>query len=282
MATVATVMAGAGVYGLDVRGLGDVSRYADAPAPGSPVLAVRQRVGPAPAGAESQVSKDRAVIALIEDGLLDISRDPLAASFVTSRPLSSDELLHPWLVPAAATANAWLGRRVLHGGLVSKKDRALAIIGDKEAGKSTLLAWLALEAGLTVLCDDLVVLDGDTVFRGPQCIDLRPPSLAYLPAAAGATLVRDGTRLRLPLPRPPATATFVGFVVLEWGATTAIHAVPPAQHLPNILPHAFTEGIPAGVAGVLGFARYRMWRLTRPRDGNSLADSALLIADMLG
>lgn len=274
-------MAGAGVYGLDVVGLGDVSRYAGTPLPGSPLLAVRQRVGFVPADAEAGIDADRAVIPLIENGLLDISREPAVASFVTSRPLSAEELLHPWLVPAAATVNAWHGRRVLHGGLVGDGKRAVAVVGDKEAGKSTLLAWLAFEAGLAVMCDDLVALDGDMVFSGPRCIDLRPSSLPHLPAVAGAALVRDGTRLRLPLPETAATAELIGFVVLEWSAESALYPVPAAEHLPNILPHAFTEGVPAGINGVLGFARYRMWRLTRPRDWDSLSASAALITELL-
>lgn len=277
-------MAGAGVYGLDVVGLGDVSRYAGTPLPGSPVLTVQQRIGAPPPDAEGRINDDRAVIPLIENGLLEISRAPAIASFVTSRQLSPEELLHPWLVPAAATVNAWHGRRVLHGGLVGDGKCALGLIGDKEAGKSTLLAWLAFEAGLAVMCDDLVVLDDDTVFCGPRCIDLRPSSVPYLPDVVGATLVRDDTRLRLPLPEMPATAQLSGFVVLEWSERTErteLCAVSAADRLPNILPHAFTEGIPAGVAGVLGFAQYRMWRLRRPRSWSSLAASATLLRELL-
>ena len=273
---------GAGVYGLAVTGLGDVSQYADAPAPGSPALAVRQQVGAVRADVVSTLSGEQAVIPLIENGLLEITRAPAVATFTLPRKLSDDEMLHPWLVPAAATTNAWHGRRVLHGGLVSNGTRALGIVGDKEAGKSTLLAWLAFEAGLSVMCDDLIVVDGDTVFAGPRCIDLRPGSVDHLPDVVGATLVREGTRLRLPLPSGPATAQLVGLAVLEWSADTGVRPVPASARLPHILPHAFTEGVPAGLEGVLGFARYRMWRLARPRDWSSLAASAQLIRELLG
>jgi hypothetical protein len=197
------------------------------------------------------------------------------------RTLSPEELLHPWLVPAAATVSAWHGRRVLHGGLVSDGKNALAIVGDKEGGKSTLLAWLALEAGLMVMCDDLVVFDGDVVFAGPRCIDLRPTSVPHLPIVAGSTMVRDGSRLRLPLPGAPPTAALIGLVVLEWSAETGTRAVPPNERLTHILPHALTEGVPLGTSGILGFARYRMWRLMRPRNWDSLVASAELVRELL-
>lgn len=272
---------GAGVYGLNVTGLGDVSRYAGAPLAGSPTLSVQQRIGEAPPDAESRLSQDRAIIPLIENGLLEVSREPAVASFTMPRLRSCDELLHPWLVPAAATVSAWHGRRVLHGGLVTNGEQAVAIVGEKEGGKSTLLATLAFAAGLGVMCDDLVVFDGHLVFAGPSCIDLRPAAVAHLPDVVGSSLVRDGTRLRVPVPKTSPTARLLGVVVLEWSEQTGIRPVPPSERLPKILPHALVEGIPAGVSGVLGFAQYRMWRLSRPREWAALETSAKLIRELL-
>lgn len=272
---------GAGVYGLHLTGLGDVSRYVGAPLPGSPKLAIRQQLGQAPEDAESRLFDDRAIIPLIENGLLEVFREPAVASFTMPRTLSDDELLHPWLVPAAATVSAWHGRRVMHGGLVSNGTKAVAIVGDKEGGKSTLLAWLAFEAGLSVMCDDLVVLDGERVFAGPACIDLRPGSVPHLPEVVGSTLVRDGTRLRVPLPKTPPVAEFMGVIVLEWSEHTAMPGVPPGERLTHVLPHALVEGIPSGVAGVLGFAQYRMWRLMRPKRWDSLEVAATMVRELL-
>jgi hypothetical protein len=272
---------GAGVYGLNVLGLGGASTYTGEPLADSPVLEVRQLEGEAPSGLESRLYDDRAVMPLLENGFLEVTREPAIATFTMPRTLSDDELLHPWLVPAAATVNAWHGRRVLHGGIVSDGQRALAIVGAKEGGKSTLLAWLALEAGLAVMGDDLVVFDGNVVFAGPRCIDLRPSSVPRLPDVPGAKVVRDGTRLRLPLPGTPGTAELIGIVVLEWATDSAVDAVRPADRLGEILPHALTEGIPLGAAGVLGFAKYQMWRLSRPKDWNSLPGSAQLLQRLL-
>ena len=48
--------------------------------------------------------------------------------------------------------------------------RALGVVGTREAGKSSTLAWLAV-AGTEVLCDDLLVIDGQSTFKGPRTID---------------------------------------------------------------------------------------------------------------
>lgn len=238
-------------------------------------------IGTAAPGTQSRLYDDRAVMPLLDDGVLEVARDPAVAVYRHPRRLSDEEMLHPWLVPAAATVSAWHGRRVLHGGLVSSGGRAVAVVGDKEGGKSTLLAWMALSSSLSVMADDLVVFDGDTAFAGPRCIDLRPGAIAHLPSTAGAERVRGDTRWRLPLPAAPATSRLVGIVVLEWGSQTRLTAVPPSQRLARLLPHALTEGIPLGTAGVLGFTRYRSWVLSRPRRWDALEASAAALAGLL-
>lgn len=273
---------GSGVYGLHITGLGDVSAYAGGPMSGSPRLAVEREIGTRSPDCESQLHEDRAVIALIDDGVVHIRRDPPLARFVLPHPLSDDELLHPWLVPAAATTSAWNGRRVLHGGLVTDGSRAVAVVGDKEGGKSTLLAWLAVRSELLVLSDDLVVAEGDVVFAGPRLIDLRPGSLPHLPEAAGARLVRGGTRHRLSLPPGPARVELIGIVVLAWAEETSLDPVGPAGRLPLLLPHALTGGVPLGASGVLGFAGYRTWRLQRPRRWESMPQTLDLLTGLLG
>ena len=61
-----------------------------------------------------QFLADRAEICLIDDGWISLERSGLARAH-PPQPVPADEMLHPWLVPAAATFNGWLGRQVLHG-----------------------------------------------------------------------------------------------------------------------------------------------------------------------
>jgi len=243
-------------------------------------LNIRRQLGTAP-GTVSRLYDDRAIIPLLDHGVLEITRDPPEALYRHPRHLSDDEMLHPWLVPAAATMSAWHGRRVLHGGVVSNGEFAVAIAGDKEGGKSTLLAHIALSSLLRIMSDDLVVFDDDTVFAGPRCIDLRPSSVPHLSALHGGISVRHGTRTRMRTPSGPSVSQLVGIVVLRWSDGVGLRLLPPSDRLPTLLPHALTEGIPRGADGVLGFARYRVWELSRPRRWDSLTTSANLITRLL-
>ena len=105
-------------------------------------------------------------------------------------------------------------------------DRALGVVGTREAGKSSTLAWLAL-AGTEVLCDDLLVIDGRSTFTGPRSIDLREDAAERLGAgeAIGVTGARERGRLRL----APAgdRRVLAGFVFLARGdGVTCVRSVP--------------------------------------------------------
>ena len=92
--------------------------------------------------------------------------------FEVPHPVRPDELVHPYLAPAAAVIGRWLGRESVHAGAIAVDGRALGVVGARGAGKSSTLAWWALDGG-EVLCDDLLVLDGRATFVGPRSIDLR-------------------------------------------------------------------------------------------------------------
>lgn len=262
------------VYGLTVTGLGAEAydfgaRPASDGAATDPTLHVRQtRLSPGQNHERQEVlTDDEAQAPLIDSSWLSIERWPVpCATFALGKPVRTAELLHPWLVPAAATVNMWHGRRVFHGGLVSDGSRALAVVGDKEAGKSSILACASSHPDLYVMADDLVVVEGTRVHAGPSSIDLRAPSLPHLPAGANGRLVRDGTRTRLLVRHGPATAEFVGIVILAWSPEVHLHGIAPHARLGALLPHTMIGTLPLGRSGLLDVVRYPTWRLGRPRD----------------
>ena len=134
-----------------------------------------------------------------------IDRHGGRALFEVPHPVRPDELVHPYLAPAAAVIGRWLGRESVHAGAIAVDGRALGVVGARGAGKSSTLAGWALDGG-EVLCDDLLVLDGRTTFVGPRSIDLREDAAAQLGAGEpiGVTGARERWRLRLaPIGRPP-------------------------------------------------------------------------------
>ena len=127
--------------------------------------------------------------------------------------LPQDEIVHPVLgrmLPLLAEAR---GIDALHGGALLVRDAAWAVIGAREAGKSSLLAQCHRD-GAQVATDDIVVLEGMRCLSGPRCIDLRAePARRLGPGIA----VRGGTKHRIKLPPAAAEAELAGVVYLAWG-----------------------------------------------------------------
>ena len=278
------------VYGLAVTGLGSAAHHLCAPGPersevAPPALRVRCELREPPTvETRPQVfDSEHAETALIESGWLSISRSPVpTATFRLTRELSPAELLHPWLVPAAAAASIWQGHKVLHGGVVCAGSLAVAVVGDKDGGKSSLLAWASTYPGLHVLADDLVVINNEKVYAGPRCIDLRAAALPHLPLHdRDAEQVRGGTRTRLILPPGPTAARLVGIVVLAWADELSLEPVPVVDRLGTLLPHAMIGSLPAGHGGVLDFVRFPTWRLSRPRDWAKMPAAVESLRDIL-
>jgi hypothetical protein len=270
-----------GVYGLNVTGLSLADTFAGPVTAGAPSLEVRQRQLSDATPVPPFLDDRRAVIPLVNGGVLEVTRDPGVATYWMDRSVPDLEMLHPWLVPAVAVMSSWHQRFAFHGGLISARGKALGMMAEREGGKSTLLAWIALQTPMTVMADDLIVAQGNEVHAGPRCIDLRPASLEILPSTATGTVVRDEDRLRLAVPPGPAVAELVGFVVLEWGGTTALERVTPSDRLPALLPHTSIAGVSSRPDGVLALTHYPTWRLTRPRSPDSLSDCADMVRDLL-
>jgi hypothetical protein len=165
------------------------------------------------------VGGDRAEIAPPSGTLVRIEREPGRAVFVSPTPLSAHALVHPLLAHVAAIAAWWSGRESLHAGAFVAGDGVWALVGDRATGKSTTLAWLERE-GVSVVCDDMLVLEGDSPFAGPRSVDLRRAAAERLGTGEplGVLGERERWRMRLapvgPLPR------LRGLVHLAWGSET--------------------------------------------------------------
>jgi hypothetical protein len=182
-----------------------------------------------------------------------------------------DELVHPYLAPAAAVIGRWLGRESVHAGALTVDGRALGVVGVRGAGKSSTLAWWALDGG-EVLCDDLLVIDGRAAFAGPRSIDLREDAAARLGAGEpiGVTGARERWRLRL---APTGDRhELVGFVFLAWGDGVAVRLLGPRERLERLVPQRAVRLGPARHDAVLDLALLPAWELSRPRSWASLPE----------
>lgn len=236
----------------------------------SPVLDVRLLpVGaPNPDGTVDEIE-------LLGGARLCVNADASRATFhATPRPDSVD-LVHPWLAPAAARRSLALGRLTLHGGLVLCPEGAVAVVGDREAGKSTLMAHAAL-AGMDVMSDDIIVWDQGVVYAGPRCVDLRPGAAAYV-GPERLHMARGGTRHRLQLRPVSWDARLLGVVVLAWGDGLECVRIGPGRRLAEMESHLACASTSVARMALLSMAETPVWRLTRPYDF-ALLDATLALA----
>jgi hypothetical protein len=221
------------------------------------------------AAAESVLGPEHADLILRTGGRLYIDRKAGIARYRLSRRLTGDELVHPYLAPAAAVMSHWLGRLTFHAGAYVADGGTWAVLGDREAGKSSTLAALALN-GHHVVTDDLLVVDGGMAHVGPRSVDLRETSARRLGAGVPLGMVGARPRWRLKLPEAAPRLPLRGWVFLAWGGSFGARRLAATEALRR-LSGQLTLNVPVGdPAGLLEFAGLPAWELQRPRDWQQL------------
>jgi hypothetical protein len=260
-----------GAYGIRLEGLEAAAELLVSVDDRAPSYRIEGVVAPPRAGPE-HVDDERADLRLRSGGRVLIDRRARRAAFHVPRPVRTDELVHPYLAPAAAVIGRWLGRESIHAGAVAVDGSALGVVGSRGAGKSSTLAWLALRGG-DVLCDDLLMIDGRTTFPGPRSIDLRSDAAARLGAGEpiGVTGARERWRLRL----GPTVERHVltGFVFLAWGDRVRVRALGAAERLERLVPQRAVRLQPARRDAVLDLVSAPAWEISRPRRWASLPEA---------
>lgn len=205
-------------------------------------------------------------------GAVTVEREPALASFRGVEDLTPDAIVHPRLGMIAALYAQWLpGRMAFHAGAFASGGRAWAVVGEREAGKSTLMAALAL-AGVPVLGDDTLVLEGLRCLPAVRCVDLRPGAAERLGIRDRVASVRRGARERLVLDGDaPRDAPLAGWLFLSWGAERKLRQLPTQERIARIARRQgwHRRGV-ADPAPLLDVAALPAWEITRPRDWRQL------------
>lgn len=249
-----------GAYGLSFPDLAGSTALIECPATW-PSVRVECVPLDAPAG-PTVVGRDRAELRLIGGGQLVLDRLERRASFRTPAPLDESELVHPHLAPVGSLFAQWFGLAPLHAGAFAAGGGCVALLGEKEAGKSTTLAWLAGN-GADVVTDDILVVDQGQALAGPRCIDLRDESVSGLDVTR-ATRSRDGTRLRLPLAGLQSQTPLRAFVHLTWGPAVELTRLRGPERLVRLASHSGQRASRRPEA-LLELTTLPSWELSRPR-----------------
>jgi hypothetical protein len=270
--------AAVGAYGVRLRGLEDAADLLVPVRHDAPAYGLRSEIGHAESPDE-HVDGDHARLRLRSGGEIVIDRLAGRAVFRVPHPIRADELVHPYLAPAAAVMGHWLERQSVHAGAFAVGGRAWGLVGEREAGKSSTLAWLAL-AGVEVLCDDMLVIDGRIAFAGPRSIDLRADAAARLGAGRPIGMTGARERWRLPLGAVPDECVLAGWVFLTWGDRVDARPLSAVDRLARVVAQRALRVPPARPDALLDLASLPAWELSRPRGWSSLAEAADRLLDL--
>jgi hypothetical protein len=179
---------------------------------------------------------------------------------------------------AAGTVFAWWhGREAFHGGAFVVDGGAWALLGDRGAGKSSLLAALA-GAGHAVLTDDLLVTADGVALAGPRCVDLRPDMTGPAGVSGRTTPVRGDERERLVLGTVPAEVPLRGWILLSWRAGAGVSSLDAGERLTRLSAQRNVQGLRH--EQFLDLVRLPAWELTRARDRASLEVAVEMALDI--
>lgn len=265
-------MAERGAYGLRIAGVAD-ARAALVPAqPAWPKLRIVVEAGDPPVAPEV-VTGDRAEVILKTGGRLFMDRHEGVARYVVPRPLSDDELVHPFLAPAAAMMAHWLGRLSFHAGAFVADGGVWGVVGEREAGKSSTLARLALD-GHAIVTDDILVLEQGTAYAGPRSIDLRRDAAERLDVGTALGVAGARPRWRVGLPPIAEGLPVRGWIFLGWSAEPQARRVPASECLTRLVKQIGLRRTGADPPGLLELASLPAWELHRPKDWARMAESS--------
>jgi hypothetical protein len=221
-------------------------------------------------------TSDRAFLRF-SHGLLEAHRATASITISSAIEPDPEAVVHPYLGFPCAAFNRWRGWDSLHGGAFVLGGKAYFVSGEREQGKSTLLAALAAD-GYVVMADDMVVIDDALRLHvGPRCIDLRPEAHPDLGGEL-MTFPSDRGRRRVALSPAPSDIPMGGIVELAWGSTVSIRRLQPTEVLAVIDAAQFLPFGPARPSSFLDLLGLPAWRFTRPRvpsDATAMRSSLL-------
>ncbi|GAA0297265.1 hypothetical protein [Kineococcus aurantiacus] len=234
-----------------------------------------------PPPVRTAVGPDRAVLPMGE-GNVEVDRLTATTTFTACPPPDDAAVVHPYLAATAATVAWWQGRVALHAGAVVVGGRVWAVLGDRGAGKSTAMYSL-VRAGLDLVADDVLVLDGLRVLPGPRCVDLRRESAEHYGAGQDIGVVgrRRRWRVEVPVQLPPGDLELAGLVHLGWADAPAVQDVPLPQRWPALTQALALRLPPADERAPLRLLSLPTVRLLRPRRLEVADDAARLLAEHL-
>jgi hypothetical protein len=266
-----------GAYGLRLTGLETARRYLIGAPISWPDLAI-ERVTGTPSIDNDIVEDDWAEYRVLGGGWVRLNREPLTARFTAADVFSDDAMAHPGLSALASITNRWLDRDSFHAGAFLAGAGVWGVLGAREAGKSTVLAYLAAK-GLGIVSDDVLIVGDGHALSGPRCVDLRYSAADWMGQGVDIGVVGDRRRWRIQVPPVPAAAPLQGWIVPVWGDRVELEAVPPTGRLPLLYASLSLTWIPRSPQRMLRLAALPCLIFRRPRRWEAMEEAVAMLLD---
>jgi hypothetical protein len=150
-------------------------------------------------------------------------------------------VVQPHLTTVAAAISLRRGLQPFHAGAFALNGQAWAVVGSREAGKSSTLA-LAHMREAAIVTDDLLVIDGGFAFAGPRCIDLRTEAARVLEVGDELGIVGLRERWRVRVGSCAPTMPVAGFILPSWG-DDQVSVLPPVRRLQVLFSNSALQGV---------------------------------------
>lgn len=213
-----------------------------------------------------------------------VSRRPPAITLDFAHRPPPESLVHPILTVPVSVLARWRGDLTLHAGAFETAAGAWGVVGEREAGKSTILALLA-ERGFPVVADDLLAVADGQVWAGPHCVDLRPDVAERFESARYVGEVGGRPRYRMSTPPGRPRIPLRGIFLLDWWDAPDVDLTPlDAREIISLIFRQEYIGLVGATdpVKVLDLGAVPAWRLSRPRAWAATQDAVERILEVAG
>lgn len=277
-ASASSFVARRGAYGLHLAGLTGVDELLVEAGPEWPTATVTVERGSLDGISESLDDTSGTIV--FRDAVARVRRTPAEAVFRFPGEPVMQAIVHPYLAPVAGLMAHWRGREALHAGAFVHDDAAWGLVADRGGGKSSTLAALALE-GVSVVADDLLVIDGRDALAGPRAVDLREEPARALGVGDDLGVLGTRSRWRFELPAVPATTPLGGWIFLDWGSSLSAEKVPAPDRLERLGAQRMIRRRPLDPSMLLRLATLPAIAIRRPQSWAALRETTRLLLDSL-
>jgi hypothetical protein len=213
---------GLGAYGLAVNYQGSKELLVPAPAAWRP-WEFSYQVETSYVEPQEQWSTSAAVIRMLPVGAARLDRDASSTTFSVPHLPPGEAFAHPHMGSTAIAVGQWFGNATFHAGSFVHDGGVWAVLGAREYGKSSTIAWLHA-AGFDIMSDDLLVACNGVVFAGPRCLDLRESAAAHFAMGDDIGEIGARRRWRVRLGPVPPELPLRGWIKLAWADEVGVRS----------------------------------------------------------